>query len=132
MFVILLVLYCVFFLGHILQQHVPDEVQPAQKYLVLAADVLLLVVLGLALHMHNHIYAAFIVPVILICVRYWLSYDWVYAPLSGIALATEATPVLLLCLILNYLVGMLEGDRMALFSRTIAQPVIAGTLVVLL
>lgn len=127
---ILFILYCTFFIGQRIGTLVPDEVVPGRKYILLGADAILLITIGVVLYPLDLIVALFI-PLLLIALRALIPYKRLYAPLSGITLAVASFSNELLVvsalgfLVMNFLRGATSKDVYRLAWRGLVQPLAA-------
>ncbi|HIH24599.1 TPA: hypothetical protein HA251_06200 [Candidatus Woesearchaeota archaeon] len=123
------VLYSAFFIGWQVSRSVPDEVPRATRYVDNAIDALLIITIGTAIYTTGNAWLAIGISAAIIALRAITHIDALRAPLSGIAcgvaLYNAAITPVILCLVLNYLIGTRAKKSKSLFFASIAQPALA-------
>lgn len=109
---ILFVLFIVNLIGTAVSQKVPDEIEASGKYLEMAPDALLLVLIGLSLYAFGYPVLALAVPAAIIILRNFSIFEQLYGILTGavLGLTFQSEMFVMLCLIVlvfNYVWGLL-------------------------
>ncbi len=134
---ILFVLLSIAPLGYYISQSVQDEVPKARKYVELGIDALFVIMCGITIWSFGLHITAIIAPIAIILAKRLWSLRRIYAPVSGAIIAVSSltnmyVTLVIMCLALNYGIGITSKNKKTLFHEIWLQPLAAILILVIL